>query len=235
MGELLGLPIHLLLRPLEAPKGSKAPRERNILGETPEQTEQRRRLRLKVVPPSTSPYAAMPIVDWLRADDPHNQIVAFQRIRALAQVSGIAGLVIEEPVPPKCDPTLIYRYGWDGISERELGYHLEHRLACLRQGGGDPLDNRLAIDDWQAGPRLWVPLPWFYSQGEPRRELANYLGKQLSPFRRRVWDEGRQALKGRSSYALIGSITAPLKKSLLTIRLSPAGRAMHGSSLRRHC
>jgi hypothetical protein len=170
VGKKRGLTVHLLVRPLEALR--------------------RHTLREQFLPPSSSDYTYEPIVDWLRTDDPRNQQEAIERVKALGKVPGIAGIVMDDPVPPPYDPTVLYRmYGrWNW--ERQQGYSLELREACLRAEGGDPMDHFPA---GTIGPSLTPPLPWFQG-GVTEDRWKQIREAAVNPFRKRLWQEVKASL-----------------------------------------
>lgn len=176
--------------------------DRTLLGET--QTEYAARLRVVY---GDGPTTGMPdptrlarLGEWLRCDDPQMRAKLRAAMEAVAQVDGLAGLILRDPAPP----------GYRGVipmndfiqRELQMGYTQPMRLAFLHRFGQDPLDlgvvnKYFTLPTGNEDGQMWrnrneqghLRLPFFLDEG-PYPEGSE--DGELSPKNKEGWAQWDQ-------------------------------------------
>jgi len=132
--------------------------ERNVLGESASTYAARRLRSPEGRRPSLLAEGLGPPGEWLRPEAPDVGVAVKERLRHLAGLPGLAGLVLRDAAPPGfADPQGSIRHVFDPGAD--VGYAAEAgalRLQFLRQEGYDPVDL-----DWRLFLRGNLSLPFY--------------------------------------------------------------------------
>jgi hypothetical protein len=155
-GKKANISVGAVVRLLRLPPGKGAaegkalPTDRNIRGETATEWAARRVKapfattpfnRPGILPPQQEAERLQRLGDWLLPDDPAVQAAVLKRVAAIAQLPGLAGLVLRDTNPPGYTATTRLPFASDySDAADQMGYTEAMRLAFLREASVDPID-----------------------------------------------------------------------------------------------
>lgn len=208
-GKSAGVPVSALVRLMIAPSDLEPSYlDRNILGETNAQWAERMRLAPVGMFPNQSANR-VPAEDWLFPDTATVMARLKPRLREIAAVPGISGIVFRDAAAPGYGlPDSGYFYTGN-LSE--YGYTEEMRLALIRRVGCDPLD---VVGDTQYGNYQYA-LPYFPDAPQMRVTTPSAAGARETTTPKMAWN----ALRFERNAQLLGQVYGFMKAEFPKLNL----------------